>query len=376
MIFAHPTYRPGPVVWAANIAATCVVLFAFQRILWLVIPFVLALLIYYALLPLKLRLVLRGRSHDTAAAWVSVIAFSLMGALLLIGLPSVVGEAVSWQESAARYLDGGLHLLSNLLKQLEGRFSLFAKAHVSRALSQEVARFSAHFAEKYLPAIAMGIASWSPSLLLGPFIAFFMLRDGWRFRRFLIRAVPNAYFERCLNLMSQVDRTARLYFVGLMKLTLLDTCCLAGGLWLIGVSAPLLLGVLTAVLAWIPYIGSILGCLLVILVAATDFPSDPSVVYAALGLFIVVRLLDDFIFMPMTVGKSLNMHPLLTVLMIFVGGAVAGVPGLMLVLPVLGIIMVLGETIGQLLTDRRLRARHKHAQALQHRLVMRDLELP
>jgi predicted PurR-regulated permease PerM len=86
-----------------------------------------------------------------------------------------------------------------------------------------------------------------------------------------------------------------------------------------------------------------------------------------------VRLLDDFVFMPLTIGKSLNMHPLLTVLMIFVGGAVAGVPGLMMVLPVLGVIMVLGETIGLLVTDPRLRARHAHERALRHRLVTHDL---
>ena len=47
-------YRPGPVVWAVNIAATCLVLFLFQKILWLVVPFILALIVYYALLPLKL----------------------------------------------------------------------------------------------------------------------------------------------------------------------------------------------------------------------------------------------------------------------------------------------------------------------------------
>jgi predicted PurR-regulated permease PerM len=175
--------------------------------------------------------------------------------------------------------------------------------------------------------------------------------------------------------MAQIDRTARLYFVGLIELTLLDTFCLAGGLWLIGVSGPLLLGLATAVLAWVPYIGSILGCILVVLVAATDFPGNPEMAYAAVGLFILVRLLDDFFFMPMTIGKSLNMHPLLTVLMIFVGGAVAGVPGLMLVLPVLGIIMVSGENLGMLLTDTRLRARFKHEQALRQQQVTRDLTL-
>ena len=78
----------------------------------------------------------------------------------------------------------------------------------------------------------------------------------------------------------------------------------------------------------------------------------------------------------MTIGKSLNMHPMLTVLMIFIGGAVAGVPGLMLVLPVLGVVMVLGETSGQLLTDPRLRARHAHARALRTHQARQDLDFP
>ncbi|HJW25137.1 MAG TPA: AI-2E family transporter, partial [Rhodocyclaceae bacterium] len=83
----------------------------------------------------------------------------------------------------------------------------------------------------------------------------------------------------------------------------------------------------------------------------------------------------DFVFMPLTVGRSLKMHPLLTVLMIFIGGAVAGVPGLMLVLPVLGVMMVLGETIGMVVTDPRLRARHVHARRLRRRMVTRDLKI-
>lgn len=376
MNFGVTQYRAGPIVWAANIAGTCLVLFLFQKILWLVVPFVLALIIYYALLPIKLRLVLGGVSHDSAAAWVSAGAFAFFVLFLMLGFPKLLAESVTWQASATHYLSGGITMLSSVISQLEGRFDMLAQAHASDAVASQVADFSGHFAEKYLPVVVMTIAAWSPSLLLAPFLAFFMLRDGWRFRKFLIRAVPNAYFERVLYLMEQVDLTARLYFIGLIKLTLLDTLCLAVGLWLIGVSGALLLGLLAAVLAWIPFVGSILGCILVVLVAATDFPGNPGMAYAAIGLFILVRLLDDFVFMPLTIGKSLKMHPLLTVLMIFVGGAVAGVPGLMMVLPVLGVIMVLGETVGLLVTDPRLRARHAHERTLRQKLVTRDLMLP
>lgn len=375
MKLAGLPYRAGPLVWAANIAATCLVLFLFQKILWLVVPFILALIIYYVLMPLKLHLLLRGVSHDRAAAWVSLLAFGffLLGAIL--GFSYLFGDAMGWQASAMRYLGGGIRLLTGAISDLEQRFGFIAESQAREMLEIQLGGFFEHFAETYIPGIALGIVAWSPSLLLAPFLAFFMLRDGWRFRRFLLRAVPNAYFERSLYVMDEVDRTARLYFVGLMQLTLLDTVCLALGLSAIGISGALTLGLATAVLAWVPYIGSVLGCLLVVLVAATDFPGQPGVAYAAIVLFLFVRLLDDFVFMPLTIGKSLKMHPLLTVLMIFVGGAVAGVPGLMLVLPVLGVIMVVGETLGMLLTDPRLRARYAHEQALRQQLVTRDLKL-
>ncbi|MEN9481319.1 MAG: hypothetical protein RLZZ298_2714 [Pseudomonadota bacterium] len=250
MTFKPVQYQSGPIVWAAIIAGTCLILFLFQKILWLVVPFVLALIIYYALLPLKWRLVLGGMSHDQAAGWVSSGAFALLLLVGVLGFPTLLSEVVTWQDSAMRYLDGGIQFLTTSIIQLEGRFDMLAQAHASEEMARQIAEFSAHFAEKYVPTIAMTIAAWSPSLLLAPFLAFFMLRDGWRFRKFLARAVPNAYFERSLFLMDQVDRTARLYFIGLIQLTLLDTFCLAVGLWLIGVSGALLLGLLTAVLAW------------------------------------------------------------------------------------------------------------------------------
>jgi predicted PurR-regulated permease PerM len=185
--------------------------------------------------------------------------------------------------------------------------------------------------------------------------------------------VPNAFFEKTLYLMHQVDRTTRAYFVGLMQLTALDTVTLALGLWIIGMPSPFLLGLLCAVLAWLPYFGSIAGGLVVVLVAATDFPSTPQMVYAAVALFIIVRGLDDFVYMPMTIGKSLHMHPVITVMMLFIGGAIAGVSGLMLALPLLGVVMVIGGTIGHIVTDDRLMARYRHGKKLRAARASADL---
>ena len=54
--------RIGPVTWCGIIGSTCLLLFLFQKILWLVVPFLLALLLYYLLVPLSNKLVLAGWS--------------------------------------------------------------------------------------------------------------------------------------------------------------------------------------------------------------------------------------------------------------------------------------------------------------------------
>jgi len=165
----------------------------------------------------------------------------------------------------------------------------------------------------------------------------------------------------------------RRYFQGLLALTALDAISLGIGLWFLGLDAPFLLATVAAVMAWLPYLGSIGGGLLVVLVAAHDAPDNPWLPYEVVALFVGVRLLDDFVFMPLTVGRSLRMHPLVTILMILLGGAVAGIAGLLLVMPVLGVVMVAGQIVGELLTDARVLARHRHAKLLRRQRAQIDL---
>lgn len=355
-------------MWVAIIATTCLLLAATQKLLWLAVPFLLALIIYYLLEPIMQQLVFRGLRRETAAG-VAISGF--LGTLVLLALwvlPQVGSRLIDWQATLGHYLQGGYALLDRSLRALEASWGLLAKARLADLAAARIAEMSGSLTG-YLEPLVMGAAAWGPMLLLTPFIAYFYLRDGRRFIRFIAYAVPNAFFERTLNLLSDVNRTARAYFQGLLWLTVLDTLTLGLGLWLLGFPGAWLLGLICAILAWLPYIGSILGGLLVVLVAATDFPQAPQMAWWAVALFLVARMLDDFVYMPLTIGRSLHMHPLLTVVMIFVGGAVAGITGLMLVLPVLGVVMVIGEALGQLLADSRLMARYRQGLRLRRELA-------
>jgi predicted PurR-regulated permease PerM len=365
--------RGGPVVWSGIIAATCVLLFLLQQMLFLAVPFLLGIVLYYILQPPTQRLVRMGFSQNAATFMVGAVFLVLVVLAVLAVVYWKSTPATSWQEQLGIYLAGGLEFLRHTMVALEEQFPLLKQVSLADTVNQRLSEFTGDFIQSHLTDILVSVLEWLPSLLLAPFLTFFFLRDGLRFKKFLARAVPNAFFERTLCLLHEVDQTAHRYFQGLIRLTVLDTAVLAFGLWVIGVSSPLVLGLIAALLAWVPYVGSIVGCMLVVMVASTDAPSNPSVAYLAIGVFILVRMLDDFVFMPLTLGRSLHIHPLITVLMIFIGGSVAGVAGLMLVLPLLGVVMVIGETLGRLITDPRLRARHRNAIALRTRQASHDL---
>jgi predicted PurR-regulated permease PerM len=368
--------RAGPVVWTGIIAATCLLLLVVQQMLWLALPFIFGTVLHYILLGPMQRMVRAGYGRNVAALWMCVLFFAVASLALAAALTWSSGpEEDSWEKTVGLYLEGGVAFVHNTMALLERRFPVLAEMHLTSTVNRAFRTYTDNFAQEHLGEILVGVATWVPSLLLAPFLTFFFLRDGLRFKKFLARAVPNAYFERTLYLLHEVDQTARRYFEGLLKLTVLDTAVLALGLWTIGVSSPLLLGLISAVLAWVPFVGSVAGCLLVVIVASTDAPHNPFVAYGAIGVFVLVRLLDDFVFMPLTLGRSLRVHPLVTVLMIFVGGALAGVVGLMLVLPLLGVVMVVGETLGRLVTNPRLRARHRYALKLRERQASVDLDV-
>jgi predicted PurR-regulated permease PerM len=369
--------RGGPFVWSGIIGVTCLLLVLLEHMLWLVLPFIFGTIMYYVLLAPLQHLLRAGFTRNVSAMLVCGLFFGTL-TLALVAMMSwwtMPDGQASWHAILGRYLDGGAAFVRSTMALLEAKFPFLADMRLTSLVNRRFKTYTDNFAQRHLAGILVIAAGWLPSMLLAPFLAFFFLRDGLRFKKFLARAVPNAYFERALFLLHQVDQTARRYFEGLLRLTVLDTIVLGFGLWVIGVSSPLLLGFISALLAWVPFVGSIVGCTMVVVVAATDAPGNPLMAYGAIVVFILARLLDDFVFMPLTLGRSLHIHPLVTVLMIFVGGALSGVAGLMLVLPLLGVVMVVGETLGRLMTNPRLRARHRYARALRNRQASIDLQV-
>jgi predicted PurR-regulated permease PerM len=354
--------QPGAATLLISIILTCVLLFLFQKIIWLVAPAMLALMIYYCVRPLVENLASRGVRHETAATFVWFL-LQLIAIAAVASVALILTDVRRWQQVSQRYFHGAQALLHNSINSLEVTVPALKNAGLSAQVDGQIHEFVGHFSEKYLLAIALQLMKWLPSLLLIPYFIYFLLKDASRLKKYIIRSIPNSFFEEALLLVHRLDASLQNYFHGLLLLTLLDTLCLALGLAGLGMTKPLTLGAVTAVLAWIPYVGSTIGCAVVVAIAAADFPDKTWMAYACLALFLSVRLLDDFVFLPATIGRKLNVHPLLSVLMLFLGANVAGAIGLILALPLLGIVTVTDDAISQVILGRIRKARRRAAKS-------------
>src|SRR5437868_14613518 len=99
---------PGVLTWLVIILTTCLILFFFQKVLWLVVPVLLALVLYYCLRPLVQALVRAGLKHSTAVKVVAGILFleTVLAVVLLSSTAS--SHSAAWTANAKHYVEGGL----------------------------------------------------------------------------------------------------------------------------------------------------------------------------------------------------------------------------------------------------------------------------
>ena len=129
-------------------------------------------------------------------------------------------------------------------------------------------------------------------------------------------------------------------------------------LWIIGSPFALLLGVMLGIVNYIPYFGSIFGTIIAVLVVAFTEGIWPIAVIAATTLFITQQI-DANIIQPRLMGGSFKMSPLLIIIAITVGGAIAGILGMIAAIPIAAVIRDMVESILDYMEQKRLQGRYE-----------------
>ncbi len=296
---------------------------------------VIGIVMAYLLIPLVDLLERRGVGRTAGAAIILLTLLVLVAAVLALALPLVIEQAVSLHE---QWESGKLlHLLQNAETSLAQRISFLEPGQVGIV---EAVRNA-------IPSRTGPLAGYVPDALatLGnaviiPFVLFALLKDGPTLRRRLLAVVPNRYFEFAMTVVYKVDASLGDYLRGQALVALLVGVSTALGLGILGVDYYLVLGLITGLANFVPYVGFFVSAGLTIMVSIVTTGGMDQVVPIVL-LFVVLQSIENIVFQPWITGKNVSMHPVLVLLAILVGGRVAGVLGMALGVPVAAILKVL-----------------------------------
>jgi predicted PurR-regulated permease PerM len=170
------------------------------------------------------------------------------------------------------------------------------------------------------------------SLIIGLIVTFFAIKDGDRFARWVQRQFPQDRQELVGRLGARAWRTLGGYLRGAAALGIVEGTIIGLAVALTGGRLAIPVGVFTFLMAFIPILGAIAAGAMAVLVALATGGTTAALI--VLVVVIVVQQLDNDLLAPLVYGRSLELHPVIVLLAVAGGGALFGLPGTLLAVPV------------------------------------------
>lgn len=327
--------RAGLVAW--SIVGIMVVVWACVWILGrahvLIAPIVLSVALIYLLNPVVTRLQARG----VARLFGSVLAFvTFIGALVLAGwlvFPNIGQQASQLGGDFPEIYEGSTSQIEDLLATVGFDVELWSYDRIEEFISDPENQdqfFSVAFDR--IGALTSGVLEAVLVFFLAPAIAFYVLLDLPRVRRETIELIPPQYREEVLYVATQVGKAVGGFLRGQLFVAFIVGTLMSFGFWLIGLEFWLVVGMLSGFLNIIPFVGPWVGGILGVMVGIVT--GSVSTAFAAGIVAIVVQQIDNHFVSPTVLRATVRLHPAVVILVLILGGAIGGVWGVILAVPV------------------------------------------
>ncbi|MBY8862227.1 AI-2E family transporter [Nocardia sp. CA2R105] len=343
---AHPLGRPGRLfdrrspflvgmTGAAGVAVTYAliqaILAAGQALTLIVVAFFLAV----GLEPAVSLLVRRRLPRWAAVTVVLLLAIGLFAGFLAVVVPPLVSQGAAFAHKAPDYLH---HLGQRypIINTVDSRFHL--QDQVRHSLSTGTSRLAGGVLD-----IGRAIfGAVTATAIVFVLTAYFMV-DFTRVRSTIYRLFPSERRPRAILIGDEIFAKVGAYILGNLVISLITGVLTLIWLLIFGVPYALVLAVLVAVLDLIPIVGSTAAGVIVAVVSLTV--SVP-VMIATGAFFIGLRLVEDYLLVPRIIGRAVRVPALVTVISVLLGGALLGVIGALLAIPVAAaVLLVVRETV-------------------------------
>jgi predicted PurR-regulated permease PerM len=313
-----------------------------------VLPVVVALVLSLVFLP-----AVRGMKliRIPAPLGAGIVVFGLIASFVL-GAYNLAEPARNWLDKAPQ----GLREVGAKLSYFTGQVSNVRKATAQvQILTQDMADTGKSKIQEVTvnpPTLAKGLLDAAKTFSLSAastlLLLYFLLASGDLFLRKTIAATPRlADKKRAVDIATQVEAAVSHYLFAVTLINIALGGAVAVALYLLDVPNPLLWGVMVAVLNFIPYLGEITIVVALTVVGLLTFDD----VWRGLlvpGIFCVLSALERYLITPTVVGHQLSLNPVVIVLSVLFWGAMWGIGGALLAVPILVTLKVLCDRVERL----------------------------
>lgn len=312
-------------------------------ILWILepvlLPFVAGLAIAYVLDPPVTRMERWGIGRTVGTAIVMVVFVAVAALAIALVLPILIDQVQSLGNKAERAMGDLYDLLKPYIRELmrENPNSSSSSKAVENA-PQAVSWLGAILAGFWSGGLA--VVNVLSLLFVTPIVAFYFMRDWPQIVTTVDGWLPRDHAPLIRRLLRQIDKRMSGFLRGQAMVCLSLGIFYAIGLTIAGLNYGLLVGFFTGILTFIPYVGMIAGMATGIAIAIFQF-GEWQMVAVILAIFIAGQVLEGNFVSPILVGDQVGLHPVWVILAVLAGGALYGITGVLLAIPVAAAIGVL-----------------------------------
>lgn len=199
-----------------------------------------------------------------------------------------------------------------------------------------MASFSVEMAKRILNAV-FGFASQAVELVVVPVLTYYLLKDWRSLQLGFINAFSPQYRQQLQNVTSEMGHVISGYIRGQIVISIIMGILVFSGMYLLGVDYPLVLGLLATLTETIPIVGPVIGAIPAILLA---YIISPALAVKVIVFYILIQQIENHLIVPNIMGHTIDLHPIVVVISLLIGGHIYGVVGMMLAVPVTALLRV------------------------------------
>lgn len=241
---------------------------------------------------------------------------------------------VKWMPTAARQ---GQHLLNEVVTRYPGLKRVDLSAYY-RQFNHELTNYAQSILSTLTNSAGAIIGTVTSTVIVAitvPVMLFYMLKDGNRLVPSIQRFFSDQRAAEVATLLKQMNQTLSSYIAGQALECIFVGIATSIGYLLIGQPLAVVLGIVAGITNMIPYVGPYIGIAPALMVAIGLAPNK---LLWVIVVVIVVQQIDGNVIYPNIIGKTLKIHPLTIIILLLAAGNIAGIPGMILGIPLYAVV--------------------------------------